>query len=293
MTYRIGLVCGVNMAIIENRTRDKYKGVFFHANFFRYFQRFSALFFIIVSLHLIYFSPYHAIRAGTLESTGSIIYATLPYIHGVVDSIKSIEGYNYNVESLKDENLKLKLEIARLKEIEYKAFTIAKENESLRQYTKTVTSPLYDVITARVTLHSTGLYGHSMMLHAGAKDGVEPGQVVVYHDKLIGRITEVSDHYSKVLLITDTTSKVPVVSSTSRMHGIVSVNHDGECVLLYAPSESKLEPGELLITSGEGKYYPHGLIVATIKKIMNNEVTTIPAIDLRYVDFVGIIKPKD
>lgn len=278
------------MAIIANRTKNKYKAVRGYSNLMLRCQRFIVLIFIIISLQLIYLSPNYKTQYWPLEICGSIMHNSLKSIYNLVNTFYDFKNFTSQLGYLQKENIELKLEIAKLQTVKNNLYITQQENHSLKTHLNVVKDFEYSFVTAPITLVSIGPYSHSLIVQAGKNNGIVAGQVVTYANKLIGRITEVSNNYSKVLLVTDVTSKIPVISANSHIHGIISGNQDGETVLMYTHNDLSLNIGEALITSGDGKYYPPGLIVATVTKIINNEVHTRPAVNLHNVDFVNIIK---
>lgn len=278
------------MAIIANRTKDKYKPIHGSSKFLLQSQRFIAIIFIFLSLQLIYFSPNYKSQYWSLEIAGSILHNSLRTIYSTINTFTEFKSSVYQLSQLQKENIELKLTIAKHQNIKNTLYITQQENHSLKKNLNIVENFRYTFVTAPITVVSIGLYSKSLIVQAGERNGIKIGQVVTSGNRLIGRISEVSDNYSKVLLITDITSKIPVISANSRTHGIISGNQDGETILMYTQQDITLQPGEALITSGDGKYYPPGLIVATVTKILDQEVYTKPALDLHNLDFVNIIK---
>jgi rod shape-determining protein MreC len=278
------------MAIIANRA--KYKSLFTVMTFAlpSFFRRLSLLFFILLSLQLIYISPEDPIRNTALEFSGDLSSVVTSGFNFVA---REARGASSNLEylgNLREENIALKLELARLKSIEQQVSILENENKSLKSALQFANEVDYDVVSARLISLSTGGYSGSTIVQAGSNQGVSKDQIVTSKNVMVGRVIEVSQNYSKVMLVTDFGSKIPVISSHSRRQSIVAGTGDGVARALYLPEYSGVQVGETMITSGDGKHYPAGLIVGKVSRIKNGEVYMTPLVDLSSLDFVSILK---
>ena len=281
------------MAITKNRTKEKYTipfigfgGVFYNL------RKFMSILFVLFSVQCIYLMPNkETISNPFLEIFGNISSAYYYTTTTIANGTQTLSKWYTNINNLIIENVTLKFEVARLRATEEELALVRLENNLLKKQTKFVESVRYDTITARIGFTTHSLYGNNAIVHAGSNDGVQVGQVVMNADGILGRITSVSPHYSRLMLVTDFGSKISVVSSKSRTRVLLAGDNSGECKLLYAPKHSNLQVGELLLTSGDGKYYPPGLKVAIISDITDNAISakTVAHSDSK-VDFVNIIK---
>jgi cell shape-determining protein MreC len=111
------------------------------------------------------------------------------------------------------------------------------------------------------------------MLNLGKYDGLEVGNVVVYGDALIGRISEIGDNFSTALLISDSSIKIPIEFIKSQRKFIVNgYDNLNDSLHLTLPFSSfgqdekniMLLPGDIAITSAENDLIPAGLIVGHV-----------------------------
>ena len=104
----------------------------------------------------------------------------------------------------------------------------------------------------------------SLLLNAGRKDGVEKGNAVLFNGVFIGQVIRVGENSSRVLLISDVNSMIPVVVSNSRIPSILT----GENLILpslkFLPNNVKLTRGSVVQTSGHGGLLPSGLPIGTV-----------------------------
>lgn len=136
---------------------------------------------------------------------------------------------------------------------------------------------------------------HFFLVDRGEKDGINIDMIAVYKNCLIGRVVEVYPWYSKVLLITDTQCKVPVMTATNKARGIYSGMHAYGAVN-YVSHLAKIEEGELIITSGEGLVFPKGFGLGKIKNFTINDadytynISIEPLIDIKSLEYCTILK---
>lgn len=277
------------MAILDNRSKTHSVLTGFNIALLNIVRRFSAVFFILLSLQLMYFQPKETLEKTTLEFTGNI---TNVFITIFKTGIRAIQGVVESVDymhDLKEENIALKLENARLRGVEEKFSILKSENFSLKRQLNFISEPQYNSAPARLVTVSASVYKDTAIIHAGSSKGVLQDQIVINDNGLVGRVIETSRHFSKIMLITDFGSRIPVISSHSRLQAVVAGIGESRARLLYLPDTSLLQVGEILMTSGDGRLYPSGLPVARVSKIIEDEVYVTPLVDPGKIDFVSMI----
>jgi rod shape-determining protein MreC len=106
-----------------------------------------------------------------------------------------------------------------------------------------------------------------LYIDKGSKDGLKPDQAVITPDGIVGKLRDVFPHTSQVLLINDQTSGAGVLLATTRIRGILRGSATGRIQINNLTSDSRIKPGEQVLTSGGDQVYPHGLKVGTIESI--------------------------
>ena len=165
---------------------------------------------------------------------------------------------------LQADNVRLEQENERLREWYNSALLLDSENKALRQLLNLRASPEYEHVSARVLSDSGNTYLKSLLIYLGSDDGVLKGSPVVSGEGLIGRVIQVSEKSSRVLLLTDINSRIPVVVEDTGQHAIMAGTNSKISKLVHLPQESDISVGARLITSGYGGVYPHGLPVGKV-----------------------------
>ena len=201
----------------------------------------------------------------------SIIISDLssPAISSISNQTKIIgNSFNYlkNTASIRDENKHLLTENIRLKKFEILSKIYENENILLKNQLNLIPQNYNNFITVKAINAPGNIFSHSLLLNAGRKDGVQKGNAVLFNGVFIGQIIRVGENSSRILLISDVNSMIPVVVSNNRIPSILT----GENLILpslnFLPNNVKLKEGSVVQTSGHGGLLPSGLPIGTVVK---------------------------
>ncbi|MGR6833087.1 rod shape-determining protein MreC [Aliivibrio wodanis] len=124
-------------------------------------------------------------------------------------------------------------------------------------------------------------YTHQVMIDKGQIDGVYEGQPVISDKGIVGQINYVGAHNSRVLLLTDPNNSIPVQVVRNDIRVIASgKGHLDTMQLEHIPTNTDVEVGDLLVSSGLGGRYPEGYPVGYISNIDNDNKRPFASIDL-------------
>ena len=206
------------------------------------------------------------------------------------------------IDSLRDDNSRLQTENDRLtlENVRLREQAIAgQQAEKLLTLQRTV--PFESVPAPVIARDPSGIL-HSIVLGLGTDDGVKVGHVVLSDQGLVGRISEVGTNYSKVLLVTDSSSVVSALVQGSRATGIVRGQFGDSLIMDWLLQTEPVKEGDVVITAGLGigeelrSLYPKGLVIGTIAQIQTaeaaayNRAIITPAVDLRRLEHVLVVK---
>lgn len=207
------------------------------------------------------------------------------------DFIMSIKDLTLTYISNKD----LKQENMALKKLYLETLEMRIENSNLKQMLNFVDSikVQYNFITSKVYLSSKNNMENSLFLNIGSNDGVQEGNIVLGVKKsVIGRIINVRENSSNVLLLTDINSKIPVHTLGTNERLILSGTNNGHLEIDFFNSKNpQLVDGDLVYTSGDSDIIPDGLYIGKIKKDGNNFIVKTDE-NMNKIFTVMIIIPK-
>ena len=194
-----------------------------------------------------------------------------------------------NLAQLQADKSRLEQENIRLREWYQTALLLDSENRSLRELLNLQVNPSYNHISARILADSGNTYVKSLLVSVGRGHGIEKGAAVVAGEGLVGRIVEVGDHTSRILLINDINSRVPVVVEDTGQHAIMAGANEHNPRLIHLPEDSKITEGARVITSGYGGVYPQGLPVGRVVVSDNGRMNVVLFSDFDKLQIVRIL----
>ena len=124
-----------------------------------------------------------------------------------------------------------------------------------------------NILSVRTIGYDQGNFARSLTINRGKRDGLEKNMMVLDRNgNLVGRIIEpLSSRQARVQLVTDIESGVSVTSQENKVVGVLSGDGRGGCDLKYVLStETGIQTGEKVITSGMDGLYPPGILVGEI-----------------------------
>lgn len=207
---------------------------------------------------------------------------------------------NLNIDSIIEENEKLKRELAimRSKQVDYDRMALEnKEYEKLLNIVEDTTQ--YETLAASVIGRDGMDKFYSFTIDKGDKHGIEVNDVVISAEGVVGVIVETGPNFAKVATILSPSVNVGSIAGSERDIGIVSGSYDlsaGDvCVMNYLPKTTKIKQGDIVTTTGYGTVFPKDLIIGTIENVEieasgNSCYATVkPAADITDVKIVFVI----
>ena len=199
-----------------------------------------------------------------------------------------VEEANHLVD-LRGKNADLRAENARLIQWHTAARNLAAENERLRELLRFVPDNPSQFISARVIADSGGAFVRSMLVNAGARDGVRAGLPVVVGEGLIGRVVDSGERVSRVLLIDDLNSRIPVVVGPNRERAVLAGDNSLHPKLIYLAANAQVAKGARIATSGQGGVFPPGIPVGAVSSIDSNGARAETFVSASALEYVRII----
>ena len=259
---------------------------------FNWWRKFSVILIILIIATIIIFDKSSNFASSLRVNTHSIFTPIFKFLSQNLDKALNLTNDIKNIASLRpqntallQENNLLKIKLKYLKQIE-------EENKSLKTLLNFVDEPEFKYITARIIIDSKAPYMRTISINAGTLHGVKVGQVVVNSSGLIGRVISVANKVARILLITDFNSKVPILTVESRELAIAAGDNSNELDILYLSKNHNLKLEELVVTTGDGEFFPPGIVVGKITKVNNTfKITTF--VEWNKIDYVSLIENVD
>tara|TARA_B100001750_G_C15400319_1_gene542278 strand:- start:235 stop:1077 length:843 start_codon:yes stop_codon:yes gene_type:complete len=252
------------------------------------FSRHSFIFFIIFSITLITFDTKNIINSTIIRSQiVNSIFFTKDFFLSNLPNLDKLKLSFLSKEELLIENQFLKEKIEKSNLFKLKSEKLGIENDILRKELSLLPPVLENYVFVKVTADTQTHYNKTIIINAGKNMDIQKGDAALTSKGLIGSILDVYEKYSRVLLITDINSKIPVRVGKNNKKAIISGNNTNRIDLLYLKENITFEDGDLAYTSGDGGYFNPGIPIGFIKK-ENNSIYIEPLNDLYEVQYINI-----
>lgn len=225
------------------------------------------------------------LRTGVADIVTPIMDVVSRPVAAAADAVDSVN----NMFDVYSENDRLRRENSRLMEWQAVARHLAAENQSFRDLLKYAPDSGAHYVTGRVIADAGGVFVQSKLINAGGRHGVTRDSAVTTGQGLAGRIAAVGDRSSRMLLITDLNSRIPVVIESSRERAILAGDNQSHPRLAFLRPTATVRPGDRIVTSGHGGVFPPGLPVGIISSVEKRQIRVQPMVDLDKLEYVRIV----
>ena len=226
-----------------------------------------------------------SVRVQLVDASAPIIDLIGRPVEGVNSAIRKVE----EIYLVFDTNQKLREDRNKLLHWQSLARKLEVENRALKRLLNFEEGLETRFITSRVIADPGGAFAHSLILNAGEKVGVRKGQAALTGDGLIGRISGVGRRSSRLLLITDLNSRIPVVVEATRTRAVMAGTNTGRPKLIHIPTGAVIAIGDRIVTSGHGGVFPVGLPVGVVAAISDSGIEIQPYVNRDRIEYVRVL----
>ena len=175
----------------------------------------------------------------------------------------------------------------------YNSEYIIEENKRLRSAIEELESMPSEIV-AKVLVDKKSPFLRSIIVNKGSRDGIELGMAVMDKSYLLGKIVEVTFTTSRVLLLSDLNSKIPVDIMPNNIQSILSGTGEHHGVIQYTRQQSLIENDAIAFTSGAGGLFKSGIPIGTINRDpLNSRIIVNFFSDFSQLRFVKIVSYKE
>ena len=238
---------------------------------------------IFLSVETIEKKPLKYFRAFVKD----VIYRGALIVSAPSKSINNFSDFVKQHVSLYDDYSKLKVENNELKNKISETNFLELENNQLRKLIEEQASSTSNLTSARVMLDKQSPYLNSFIINIGSNKNIKNGMAVLDGKNFIGRIVDVNFFSSRVLLVSDLNSKIPVIIEPSGNHAILSGGGTSITNLIYVPDNHNIQDGDKVYTSGKEGIFSTGIPIGEVKK--ENDLFKVNLFsDLSQITFINI-----
>jgi rod shape-determining protein MreC len=199
-----------------------------------------------------------------------------------------------------NENRELRRQISDLKAVRDENAALQNINRRYEALLNIRTDPPVRMITARAVAESRGPFANYRLLDTGSSKGVKVGNPVINEHGLIGRVVGATGGISRMMLLTDVSSRTPVLVDRTDARAILSGDGSDNPKLQYLRGKDAIREGDRILTSGDGGMLPRGLPVGVAAKgldgswrvkLFSNEGSIDYVRVLLFEDFAQLVQP--
>ncbi|WP_417256518.1 rod shape-determining protein MreC [Celeribacter halophilus] len=218
----------------------------------------------------------------------SFEWALVP-VTKTVDMIENFESY----QRLYEQNQELRNELRQMQAWKEAALQLEQKNAKLLDLNKVRIDPRYTYVTGVVMADSGSPFRQSVLLNVGARDGIRDGWATMDGIGLVGRISGVGQNTARVILLTDSNSRLPVTIQPSGQRAILSGDNTIRPSLDFIETPELVRPGDRVVSSGDGGVFPPGLLIGQVAKGPDRRLRVILAADYERLDYLRVLRTHE
>lgn len=225
-------------------------------------------------------------RAQVIDTVvPSFDWAMAP-VTGAVNLFRDFQSYQRIVE----QNRELRRELQKMKAWKEAAGQLEQENARLLDLNKVRLDPRLTVVTGVVLADSGSPFRQSVLLNVGQRDGIIDGWATMDGIGLVGRISGVGQNTSRVILLTDASSRIPAQIQRSGQTAIVSGDNTLAPLLSFVENPEAVRAGDRVVSSGDGGVFPAGLLIGHVALDPGGRLRVRLVADYERLEFLRVLR---
>lgn len=209
-------------------------------------------------------------------------------VTGAMNILRDFQSY----QRMYQQNQDLRRELQQMKAWKEAALQLEQENARLLDLNNVQLDPRLTFVTGVVMADSGSPFRQSVLINVGARDGIVDGWAAMDGLGLVGRVSGVGRNTARVILLTDTSSRVPVTIQPSGQRALV-VGDNGPAPLVdFVEAPDQVRPGDRVLTSGDGGVFPAGLLVGQLALDPRGRLRVRISADYERLEFLRVLRSQ-
>jgi rod shape-determining protein MreC len=207
-------------------------------------------------------------------------------VTGVANIIDDFQSYN----RIYEQNQQLRRELRQMQAWKEAALQLEQENAKLLDLNNVRLDPKLTFVTGVVLADSGSPFRQSVLLNVGSRDGIRDGWATMDGIGLVGRISGVGGDTARVMLLTDTSSRIPVTIQPSGQRAIMTGDNSIGPLIEFLENADLVRPGDRVVTSGDGGVFPADLLVGQVTLGNDRRLRVRLAADYERLEFLRVLR---
>ncbi len=212
-------------------------------------------------------------------------WAMVP-VSKVLGMVENFQSY----ARIYEQNQELRRELQQMKAWKEAAVQLEQKNAKLLAQNQVRLDPKLTSVSGVVLADSGSPFRQSVLLNVGSRDGIIDGWATMDGLGLVGRISGVGHSTSRVILLTDTSSRIPVIVQPSGQRAILTGDNSAFPVVSFLENADQVRPGDRVISSGDGGVFPAGLLVGQVLQGHDRRLRVRLSADYERLDFLRVLR---
>ncbi|MEP3632299.1 MAG: rod shape-determining protein MreC [Shimia thalassica] len=205
---------------------------------------------------------------------------------GAVDLFRDFQSY----QRILEQNAELRRELQQMKAWKEAALQLEQENARLLDLNNVRLDPRLTFVTGVVLADSGSPFRQSVLLNIGARDGIVDGWAAMDGIGLVGRIAGVGQSTSRVILLSDSSSRIPALIQPSGQTALIVGDNTIAPYIDFLENDDKVRPGDRVVSSGDGGVFPSGLLIGQVATDPGGRLRVRLAADYERLEFLRVLR---
>ncbi|MBP9184586.1 MAG: rod shape-determining protein MreC [Fuscovulum sp.] len=226
----------------------------------------------------------------------ALVDAVVPNMEWALVPVRKAMGMVEDFQSytrIYEQNQELKRELQKMIAWKEAARQLGEQNARLLDLNKVRLDPQLTFITGQVLADSGSPFRQSVLLNVGARDGIRDGWACMDGLGFVGRISGVGERTSRVILVTDSNSRIPVTVQPAGQKALLSGDNSPQPLLEFVETADEVAPGDRVVTSGDGGVLPAGLLVGQVVRGADKRLRVVLSADYQRLEFLRVLRSHE
>ena len=248
---------------------------------------------MLVSILLLFFAIWRIDNPRIERLRADVIDTIIPHFEWVLRPAtwagRVLENFQ-SYQALYQQNQELNRELQKMKSWKEAALQLEQENARLLDLNNLRQDPTLTHVSGIVIADSGSPFRQSVLLNVGAQDGIRDGWPAMDGLGLVGRISGVGQETSRVILLTDNASRIPVIIQPSGQRAFVSGDNSNAPLIDFLEDADAVRPGDRISTSGDSGVLPAGLLIGQLALDPNSRLRVRLSADYERLEFLRVLR---
>lgn len=226
------------------------------------------------------------LRANVIDAVVPRMDWAMAPVTTAVNLVKDFRSY----QQISQQNQELRKELKKMKIFKEAARQLEEENARLLDLNKLKLNPKLTEVSGIILADSGSPFNQSVLLNVGRRDGIQDGWAAMDGLGLVGRIFGIGENTSRVILLTDISSRIPVTIEPSGQNAFVSGDNTIAPIIDFLEDANQVRPGDRIVTSGRGGVLPPGLLLGYLAVDTEMRLRVRLAADYERLKFVRVLR---